>query len=415
MSVKLPPPSVAEFDKMVEVLEEIKSAKRIYERRRGDLAFRDGREPESVKDLVAKHSKSIETALRECRIFDLSDLPSPPFPSHPEKQYEKMHENLAHIPFNTLFLNILVDYHETSDCRIMPVVMRVVGEDLFLSWLVEMTDDLWEATHKDVTRPMFAQGTEQERRGVSADGTYATIYPEYLATLKAAARKLTFNKAVHLVRVLPHKIELGTVFTFPNGEVSALNEEVGDDTPAVKSFAALFSRVLSYLDILADPKNFSVRGDPTSKFVPKNKSGAMKAKRRIPRSAERPIYKIMTAREARASLGLSAGEGAKKAAHERRGHYARLTHERYARNEDGSIKVIWRKSTWVGKSDAVIDKRPYKVILNNEDGAYTRKIDSIVPTAPPSMLPLITPDVGVSNPEKKISLWGKVKKKLGLS
>lgn len=50
--------------------------------------------------------------------------------------------------------------------------------------------------------------------------------------------------------------------------------------------------------------------------------------------------------------------------HTRRGHWAVLRHEKFARNEDGSLKRVWRKQAWVGATEWTdgLDQR-YRVVL----------------------------------------------------
>lgn len=54
---------------------------------------------------------------------------------------------------------------------------------------------------------------------------------------------------------------------------------------------------------------------------------------------------------------------APRSSHLRRGHYVWLTHERYKRNPDGSVRCIWRKPCWVGPEEGVVGNKRYRVLL----------------------------------------------------
>ena len=57
-------------------------------------------------------------------------------------------------------------------------------------------------------------------------------------------------------------------------------------------------------------------------------------------------------------------ERSKPITHERRGHWRRLAGDRFNRNEDGTVKKVWVKPTWVGQSEAVVNGKIYKIILD---------------------------------------------------
>jgi len=64
----------------------------------------------------------------------------------------------------------------------------------------------------------------------------------------------------------------------------------------------------------------------------------------------------------RQRLGIPPGDR-NVGAHERRGHFRNLYNKRYKRNDNGTIKKIWVRNTWVGPSEGRYGNRNYKVIL----------------------------------------------------
>lgn len=87
---------------------------------------------------------------------------------------------------------------------------------------------------------------------------------------------------------------------------------------------------------------------------------------KIPRTHERPLYTILRPKQIRKKMKLP-HQGGTKCVHERRAHLRSLTHPRYARDEDGNIKVIKVKSTWIGPTESnPKGNKTYKVILDPE-------------------------------------------------
>lgn len=86
-------------------------------------------------------------------------------------------------------------------------------------------------------------------------------------------------------------------------------------------------------------------------------------KKRIKRSHERPLYKLLTPNVIRKQMKLPPPSvpGCKKAPHERRAHPRRLSSERYTEEKRGS--VVWIKSTWIGKKENTVDNKRYRVLV----------------------------------------------------
>ncbi len=86
---------------------------------------------------------------------------------------------------------------------------------------------------------------------------------------------------------------------------------------------------------------------------------------KIRRLNQRPVYLALEPKTIRKRLGLPdpiQGDGI-KTPHERRGHFRWLRDRRFRRNDDGSIKKVWVRNTWIGPSEGVYHGRKYKVIL----------------------------------------------------
>ena len=59
------------------------------------------------------------------------------------------------------------------------------------------------------------------------------------------------------------------------------------------------------------------------------------------------------------------GTHEKPAAHQRRGHWATLRHEKFRRKEDGKPVTIWRKEAWIGKRTWEHQGNTYRVITEH--------------------------------------------------
>ena len=88
-----------------------------------------------------------------------------------------------------------------------------------------------------------------------------------------------------------------------------------------------------------------------------------RTKGRLLRSHDRPLYTLLTPREAREHMRLDAvvGGRAHPVAHERRRHLRTYSADRYV-NVKGKTKVI--PATWVGPSEAIVGKHRWKVRLD---------------------------------------------------
>lgn len=104
-----------------------------------------------------------------------------------------------------------------------------------------------------------------------------------------------------------------------------------------------------------------------SKFVLEIKptNSPRKKKSRIPRYSERPIYTTLTPNKIRQVLktekDVAHAEGSPKTPHDRRGHWRTLNSPKF-KNKQGEI--IWIDPVWIGRSEAVVGNKKYKVRLD---------------------------------------------------
>ncbi len=117
------------------------------------------------------------------------------------------------------------------------------------------------------------------------------------------------------------------------------------------------NEVVSLVYHISHQKNFILKETPKRVRKPGVK---------ISRSHERPLYTILRPKQIREKMELP-HQGGTKCVHERRAHPRRLEHSRYTRNEDGSVKVIKIKSSWIGPTEAKVGNKTYKVILDPDD------------------------------------------------
>ncbi len=114
------------------------------------------------------------------------------------------------------------------------------------------------------------------------------------------------------------------------------------------------------LKTLKDPSYFIIEE------IPEGKSKRSKFTQQ--KTKYRSKYILLKPQQARTLMCIDqieqSCERAKPITHERRGHWRRLTDDRFNRNEDGSVKSVWVKPTWVGQSEAVVDGKIYKVLMN---------------------------------------------------
>lgn len=107
--------------------------------------------------------------------------------------------------------------------------------------------------------------------------------------------------------------------------------------------------------------------NPTTFIVEESLITHTENKNRILKTHERPKYILLEIGEIRKRIipyeetDLIATDGTKVTPHERRGHYRRLTSERYIHKKG---QLIWIKSMWVGRTEAIIGKNRYRVILD---------------------------------------------------
>jgi hypothetical protein len=130
------------------------------------------------------------------------------------------------------------------------------------------------------------------------------------------------------------------------------------DAHVLKQSALINAKVaMEELVIMNQPKNFVLEIAPTN-TKHTSKSG------KIMRSGDRPIYMILPPKEIRNRMSLPDPQmqaGRTVAPHERRAHTRTYRNARFV-NMQGRQVVI--PATWVGKSEAVIGKKVYKVLLD---------------------------------------------------
>lgn len=134
------------------------------------------------------------------------------------------------------------------------------------------------------------------------------------------------------------------------GGVGVLNQDIARAYSQIV-YLCLLSAVYSVF-IINEPARFIVEERP-AKEMPKQRD-------RIQRSMHRPHYIVLTPRQVRTRLLLPDPEitGAKRAPHERRGHFRKLQSDRYV-NAKGA--VLWIKPVWVGATEATVGKNKYIV------------------------------------------------------
>ena len=117
---------------------------------------------------------------------------------------------------------------------------------------------------------------------------------------------------------------------------------------------SIVQKALLAVVIINTPNTFIVEERPINE--PKDK------KDRIVRSQHRPHYIVLEPKDIRRRLGLPELEYGPKTPHERRGHYRRLTSERYSDEVRGT--TIWVKACWVGPKEAIKEHNRYTVLLD---------------------------------------------------
>lgn len=117
-------------------------------------------------------------------------------------------------------------------------------------------------------------------------------------------------------------------------------------------------RALAMLVVINTPSSFVVEENP--RHAAPTRPGM------IPRSPTRPHYIVLTPTEIRRRLNLpdvahADGDGPKRRAHERRGHWRTYTSERYSRARG---QRQWIDACWIGPREADVGQNRYTVRLD---------------------------------------------------
>lgn len=146
----------------------------------------------------------------------------------------------------------------------------------------------------------------------------------------------------------------------------------------LKSFSQNALASFSEIMYIQSPSRFILKSTPLNI---KNK----KKSKKIPRSHQRPMYTVLKPEEIREKLNIthSHGTGGSRTVrvHERRRHWRYLSDDYYAYDKNGDrlppliiptgkrrgeiyYKKTYVPATWVGKSEAVVGNKRYKVVLD---------------------------------------------------
>lgn len=252
---------------------------------------------------------------------------------------------------------------------------------------MNFTSDTLFATAKLKAFPASELILEKHRWGEAAivsDLNVFSVKRNKVEPIEFSMKELSFRKqdreaAMGDVKVdlIPAGTRSGTRFKIRGEVVTA--EQVMADKDTLKYLKASYPQLIASLDIaqanmafmqincalllalrICEPSSFVVEHTHVD-FVPKEPK-----KGKVIRSPYRPQYIVLTPGEIRKRFirdddGESIPSGMTRRPHERRGHFRKLTSEKFVSKRN---HVIWIKPCWVGKTEGVIGKNRYVVRLD---------------------------------------------------
>ena len=312
----------------------------------------------TFNDLYDEMTDFVSASLRECRLFDLSQVD----PSYFESTDEKFDSPFPVVGLyqkcktGTSFVIVNIGCHGTNRKGQNHVAMLTIGSNLntepMSEDIIKRYLDEFGTTREHISDENYAAGLSLlERSRISSTILYDSFILNEDGTIDASGTGVTARLSLQKSG--------NVIYDIVKQENAEYNLEV----------------IRLMLGVLTNPAYFVLEGAPTNPVTIKGNKAKQIEKKRVKKSAERPIHVLLKPHQIREALKLDDIERGdfkpedkvKRGAHERRGHWATLRNERYERNADGSFKRVWKKHTWIGPSTATINRRIYRVILDRPE------------------------------------------------
>lgn len=332
----IPETRIVLFDKLVQVCKEWRKGTD------GTIVYVQSESPEqddSYKRVYGTFMQSLTGIVQASKIFDFSGTAEPigSFLVNPPSMSSE------HLPFPVVAVNMKVAGDNADDPDGTTDILEIIDtrEDEEWACAIILRGILVESTIKDGYLISFATFNPKQNK---VSSPVVSLYLNYAEGVE---------KALHVMD--PTKEDEGITI-----------DRAGQGPQQQGCFRSLLHGAFRLLDRMNDIRLFVVRGEPESAgpVFRNDRAGRILRKKYIPSSRERPIYVLLSPKEIRRTFAGESAEREAPVSHERRGHYATLSHDRFERNADGTPKRVWRKATWVGDREFKKGKRVYRVLLD---------------------------------------------------